>query len=138
MSKGPVWSRQVGHHVGANAAYDPTIEGGTLFVPVNEFRFSATTLVARVYALDPATGAVRRILQLPADSIWGQIVLANGLMYINVDGVVKIYDASDFRLVHTLTPVDPGQNFTGVTVSGGIVYWVSGDNLHAYGLPSIP
>jgi hypothetical protein len=62
------------------------------------------------------------------------MAIANGLVFVSTGGRVLILDGATGRLLRTLAPDNPGASFSGVVVSGGSVYWLSGPYLNAWGL----
>jgi outer membrane protein assembly factor BamB len=127
VGKGPIWSRPAGYPVGLLAAYDPTFgDGGTLF-------FAGTD--ALLDALEPATGADRRP-PTKIGQLHGNIAIANGLIFADAgqEGLMIVRE-SDGKLLRTLMPDKVGLGYTGVAVSRGVIYWVSGGYLNAWGLP---
>jgi outer membrane protein assembly factor BamB len=125
IAAGPVWSRAMGVRVGMMAAYDPTFgAGGTLFIVGSD---------ARLYAVNPATGN-NRWPDVEANGR-GNMALANGLMYLNDNGVLRILDEQDGHTLRAIIPDEQGASNSGVAVAGGFIYWVSGSHLNAWSLP---
>ena len=126
ISDGPTWSRDVGAKIGMLPAYDPSFgDGGTLFI-VGSGR--------QLYAVDPATGE-DRWPSVTGDG-FGNVAIANGLIYLNDHGTLMILDEMSGRLLRTITSEDGVASFTGPVVSHGLVYWLAGSRLHVWGLPS--
>jgi hypothetical protein len=134
VDKGPIWSRSVGLVIGLASAYDATAgSGGTLFFGGAQ----GFEIGVKIYAVDPATGQ-DRLTPIPvAGQIYGNLAIANGLLYVNegVDGVF-VYDDKTGAQITALVPPSPGPVYTGVTVSNGVVYFMSGSVLNAWGLPN--
>jgi outer membrane protein assembly factor BamB len=127
IAAGPVWERPLSFMAGMTPAYDPnTGPGGTLF---------AADADGAIYALDPATGAVRWT-RAATSVVHGGFALANGLLFANEGGgALLILDAATGAVLRTIVPARAGGALSGVTVAGGRVYWVSGRYLNAWGLP---
>jgi outer membrane protein assembly factor BamB len=126
INAGPVWSRDTGTTVGFMPAYDPTYgNGGTLFIAGGG---------ARLYAVDPATGADRRADTSSGDS-HGNMAIANGLIFLNNGGDLDIRDEYTGNLLRTLNPTHSGGALSGVAVANGFIYWLSGGYLNAWSLP---
>jgi outer membrane protein assembly factor BamB len=107
-------------------AYDPnTGPGGTLFIMGDN---------GLIFGVDPATGADRWPPVL-AGFVNGNIALANGLAFAAVGGPVIVLDAATGRELRILTPETLGREFSGVIVSGGVLYWTAGPYLNAWRLP---
>jgi outer membrane protein assembly factor BamB len=126
LADGPIWSRATGVAVGAMPAYDPNIgPGGTLFIVGDN---------GLIFGVDPATGADRWPPVL-VGFVNGNIALANGLAFAAVGGPVIVLDAATGTVLRTLTPETVGRGFSGVVVSGGVLYWMAGPYLNAWRLP---
>jgi outer membrane protein assembly factor BamB len=127
VSDGPAWKRATGLSVGTPPAYDATLgPGGTLFVVGDN---------GVLYGLDPANGSDRWPPAVVGFAN-GNIAVANGLVFMGSGaGRVTVVEASTGMLLRTLVPVTPGPTYAGVIVAGGMVYWVSGEYLNAWGLP---
>ena len=63
------------------------------------------------------------------------MAIANGLVFVSTGGRVLVLDGASGRLLRTLDPANGGASFSGVVVAGGLVYWLSGPYLNAWGLP---
>lgn len=127
VSEGPVWQRGTGVNTGMLPAYDPTYgQGGTLFV-----LGAAGTL----YTLDPVTGADRRPPQIVGNAS-GNMAIANGLVFFNVEGSLVVLDEASGMLLRRITPPNAGSTYTGPAVANGFVYWNSGSYLNAASLPT--
>jgi outer membrane protein assembly factor BamB len=125
IGQGPVWSRDVGAKIGILPAYDPTLgDGGTLFV-VGDGK--------QLYALDPATGEDRRP-GAPGDG-FGNIAIANGLIFLNDHGTLLILDESTGETLREIVPEYVEASFSGPVVAHGLVYWLAGSRLNVWGLP---
>jgi len=126
VGSGPVWSRSTGTSVGMMPAYDPTFgAGGTLFIAAN----------SKIYAVDPATGK-DRWTPVSVGTMHGNMAIANGLIFANTgSGGVQILDEATGSQLRTLTPANAGSANSGVVVSNGVVYWLSGSEVNAWGLP---
>jgi outer membrane protein assembly factor BamB len=123
---GPVWSRPTGVRIGMMPAYDPTFgNGGTLFILSNS---------ARLYAVDPATGN-NRWPDVETNGR-GNMAIANGLIFLNDNGVLRILDERDGHTLRVIIPEHQGSSNSGVAVSHGFVYWLSGPYLNAWSLPA--
>jgi outer membrane protein assembly factor BamB len=127
LSRGPVWQRVTGGSVGAMPAYDEDAgTGGTLFVVGDN---------GLLLALDPATGADR----WPPVAVGfanGNVAVANGLVYTGGGaGSVPIVAADTGKLLRVLAPSNPYRTFSGVVVSGGVVYSAAGPHLNAWSAP---
>ena len=126
INAGPIWSRDTGTSVGFMPAYDPTYgSGGTLFIAGGG---------ARLYAVDPATGADRRPDTSSGDA-YGNMAIANGLIFLNNGGNLDIRDEHTGNLLRTLNPTHSGGSQSGVAVANGFIYWLSGGYLNAWSLP---
>jgi polyvinyl alcohol dehydrogenase (cytochrome) len=128
MSAGPIWQRHTGLIEGMMPAYDPTFgRGGTLFYIDG---------LGTIHAADPATGTDR---WQPAHlgSLHGNIAIANGLIFANLGPTgLAILDEATGKTLTTLVPDHAGKTYSGVAVSGGVVYWLSGSYLNAWSLPA--
>jgi outer membrane protein assembly factor BamB len=127
---GPIWSRTVGTIIGLAPAYGPQEgEGGTVF-----FGGTDANGEGRVHAVDPATGQDR---WPPANvgSTHGNLAVANGLLFVNSgrDGL-RIFDAKTGAPLRVLAPSSAGDSYSGASVAGGTVYWLSGSVLNAWRL----
>ncbi|MGI8588132.1 MAG: PQQ-binding-like beta-propeller repeat protein [Chloroflexia bacterium] len=129
VSAGPAWQRATGVTVGMMPAYDPNYgDGGTLFVAA----------AGRLYALDPADGS-NRWGPVGLSTSHGNLAVANGLIFANTGaGGVLVFDETSGRQVAALVPANKGIANSGVVVANGMVYWLSGAYLNAWGLPSAP
>jgi hypothetical protein len=66
----------------------------------------------------------------------GNMAVANGLVYLNLGpGGVAVVNETTGHLVTTLQPPNADKAYSGVVVSGGFVYWLSGAYLNAWSLP---
>jgi eukaryotic-like serine/threonine-protein kinase len=127
IAAGPIWQRQTGVAAGFMPAYDPGAgDGGTLFIGGGN---------AQVYAVDPANGA-DRWAPLTLETMHGNMAVGNGLLFAPAaSGKVFVVDSATGRPLRILTPANAGPSFSGVAVAGGLVYWLSGSTLNAWGLP---
>jgi outer membrane protein assembly factor BamB len=131
IGAGPIWSRTVGAVIGLAPAYGPSAgSGGTLF-----FGGTDSTGNDQVHAVDPATGN-DRWPPLTVGVTHGNLAVANGLLFVNSgpDGL-RIFDANTGTALRVLVPTTPGNAYSGVSVSGGTVYWLSGSVLNAWRAP---
>src|SRR5207253_11480104 len=61
---------------------------------------------------------------------------ANGMGFMNSgSGGLKIVDENTGAVLRTLSPAHAGSTNSGVAVSNGVIYWVAGSYLNAWGLP---
>jgi outer membrane protein assembly factor BamB len=128
VNAGPVWSWRLGLDLGTPGAYDPTFgNGGTLFFTVSQEQ--------RLHALDPIDGSDRWPSVFVGSAVGG-IAAANGLVYINSSGTLRIVNETTGVLIRSITPPNHGPTNSGPVVSNGTVYWVSGAYLNAWRLPS--
>jgi plastocyanin len=133
VSSGPLWTRSTGISVGMMAAYDPTFgNGGTLFV----YGGSGT-----IYALDPATGNNSATDRWPpvtgASGAHGNMAVANGLIFLNLGSSgLQIRSEANGAVLRTIVPPNAGATNSGVAVSNGFVYWISGSYVNAWSLPA--
>lgn len=125
VSAGPLWQRPLGVGVGMMPAYDPTRNGGTLYVVGDN---------GQLFAVDPATGA-DRWPPAAVGFMYGNMALAAGFIVVSSGGSVVMLDAATGAQVKVLTPGEPGPSFSGPVVAGGFVYWLSGSTLNAWSLP---
>jgi hypothetical protein len=128
VGAGPIWSIPVGTEVGLPPAYDPTMgDGGTLF-------FNTAQILL---AVDPADGS-RRWNSALVGAGAGGFAIANGLIYINYMGSLKIVSEVNGVLLRTITPpTGSAPSSSGPVVSHGMVYWVSGAYLNAWGIAPV-
>lgn len=130
IAGGPLWGREVRSAVAMSPAYDPTFgPGGTLFFVGHKDNG------IQLYAVDPATGDDRWTPITLPDYTFGNMAVANGLIYLNITGVLHIYDEHTGTLLRSVKPEDAGRSWTGPAVSHGFVYWTSGAYLNAWSLP---
>ena len=129
LAAGPIWQRQTGTIIGMMPAYDPTNgPGGTLLFIDGK---------GQLNAVDPATGADRWPAVM-VGSARGNMAVANGLVFLNIGpGGVGVVDETTGHPVTTLQPGNAGKAYSGVVVSGGFVYWLSGEYLNAWSIPSL-
>ena len=127
VSNGPIWSRGTGTSVGMMPAYDPTFgDGGTLFIAAN----------STIYAVDPATGH-DRWAPVGVGTMHGNLAIVHGLIFANTGASgVQILDETTGAHLRTLAPASAGSANSGVVVSNGFVYWLSGAELNAWGIPA--
>jgi hypothetical protein len=125
VSAGAIWTRGGGTSVGLMPAYDPDFgSGGTLFI-VN----------SSITAVDPANGGVRWG-PVSIGGSHGNIAIANGLIFVNRGSSgLDIRSETDGSLIRNLPPQNPGAANSGVAVSNGFVYWLSGSYVNAWSLP---
>ena len=125
IAAGPVWSRALGVSPGMMPAYDPNRgAGGTLFVVGDN---------GVLFGVDPANGQ-DRWPPLALGHMYGNLALANGLLLVNSEGRLLVVDATDGRVLRTLTPAAPGPAYTGAVIANGLVYWLAGPVLNAWGI----
>jgi outer membrane protein assembly factor BamB len=123
VAAGPIWQRSMGVSIGMMPAYDPGRgAGGTLFFVGDN---------GQLFGVDPATGA-DRWPPVAVGFMFGNMALANGLIFVSSGGSVVILDANNGTVIRTLTPTDAGPSYSGVVVAGGFVYWLSGPKLNAW------
>ncbi len=126
LHDGPVWTRVTGLSAGAMPGYDPnTGSGGTLFIVGDN---------GLLFGVDPATGA-DRFPPVAVGFTTGGLALANGLVFVNVGGALRILAADSGRVLRTLQPPAIGRNFSGPAVANGRVYWAAAGILNSWGLP---
>src|SRR5262249_60459340 len=127
VGSGAIWRRDTGLSVGTMPAYDPSLgTGGTLFI---------VGANGQLLGVDPATGA-DRWPPLTVGFANGNIALANGLVFMGAgNGLVGVVDGRTGTLLRILEPASPGPTFAGVILANGMVHWVSGGVLNAWGLP---
>lgn len=63
------------------------------------------------------------------------MAVANGLIFLNDNGVLRILDESNGALLRVIIPDHQGDSNSGVAVAHGFVYWLSGSYLNAWSLP---
>jgi outer membrane protein assembly factor BamB len=125
IAGGPIWSRMMGIRIGMMPAYDPNFgPGGTLFI---------VGASARLYAVNPATGN-NRWPDVEANGR-GNMAVANGLNFLNDNGVLRILDEKNGNLLRVIIPDHQGDSNSGVAVAHGFIYWLSGGYLNAWSLP---
>ena len=130
ISGGPLWARDLKAAVAMSPAYDPTFgPGGTLFFVGHKDKG------IHLYAVDPATGTDRRPPTTLPDYPFGSMAIANGLIFLNLTGVLHVYDERTGALLRAVEPPEAGPSWTGPVVAHGFVYWTSGAYLNAWGLP---
>lgn len=130
ISGGPIWGREVKSAVAMTPAYDPTLgPGGTLFFVGHKDNG------IQLYAVDPATGADRWTPATLPDYPFGSMAIANGLVFLNLTGVLHVYDEHTGTLLRAVEPQDAGPSWTGPSVAHGFVYWTSGAYLNSWSLP---
>jgi outer membrane protein assembly factor BamB len=129
INGGPLWSRATGTNVGMMPAYDPTFgSGGTLFISGG----------SSLFAVNPATNA-DRWSPVTVGTMHGNMAIANGLIYMNTGSTgLKIYNESTGALLRTIVPAGAGSANSGVVVSHGFVYWLSGSFINAWSLAGTP
>jgi hypothetical protein len=129
INGGPIWSRATGTNVGMMPAYDPSFgSGGTLFISGG----------SSLFAVDPATNA-NRWSPVTVGTMHGNMAIANGLIYMNTGTTgLKIYNESTGALLRTIVPASAGSANSGVVVSHGFVYWLSGSFINAWSLQGTP
>ncbi|HEX8599946.1 MAG TPA: PQQ-binding-like beta-propeller repeat protein [Chloroflexia bacterium] len=130
ISAGPIWARHENAAIAMTPAYDPTFgQGGTLFF--EGYKDQGNWL----YAVDPATGTDRWTpVPLPNYTL-GNMAIANGIIFLNLNGVLHVYDEHTGTLLRAVEPEDAGPSWTGPAVAHGFVYWTSGAYLNAWSLP---
>ena len=129
VSAGPVWSWATGLMIAMPPAYDPTLgAGGTLIF----------MLGGRLHGMDPANGRERWVSEFIGQTT-NNLAIANGLIYVNSLGIMRIVNEADGLIVRTITPPLHGSTIAGPAVSNG---YVSGppDLLNAWhiGAPPAP
>ncbi|HVG00470.1 MAG TPA: PQQ-binding-like beta-propeller repeat protein, partial [Chloroflexia bacterium] len=103
ISGGPLWARDLKAAVAMSPAYDPTFgPGGTLFFVGHKDDG------IQLYAVDPATGADRRTPTTLPDYPFGSMAIANGLVFLNLSGVLHVYDEHTGKLLRAIEPQDAG------------------------------
>jgi hypothetical protein len=109
-------------------AYDEDAgSGGTLFIMGDN---------GVLFGVDPATG-IDRWPPVAVGFRNGNIAVANGLVYTGGgDGFVPIVAADSGTLMAALPPQTPARSFSGVVVSGGVIYSVAGPYLNAWSAPT--
>jgi outer membrane protein assembly factor BamB len=128
LDAGPIWQVPTGVAVGMMPAFNP-VGGGTLYVGGSN---------GRIYTLDPTTGILRRP-PISVGRMFGNMAVANDLIFANTGATgVQIFNARTGARLATLMPSNAGRTYSGVVVSGGVVYWLSGAYLNAWGLPATP
>ena len=135
LAAGPLWQRPGGVIVGLAPAYDPNAgSGGTLFFG-GQAGDQYTGGNGLLFGVDPSTGA-DRWPPFNVGNMAGNVALANGLAFVNTGrGGVVVLDDQTGAFITVLHPQNPGPTFSGVTVTGGRVYWKSGGVLNAWRLP---
>ncbi|MDQ3706348.1 MAG: PQQ-binding-like beta-propeller repeat protein [Chloroflexota bacterium] len=130
IKAGPIWARHENAAIAMTPAYDPTFgQGGTLFF--EGYKDTGSHL----YAVDPTTGADRWTPVPLPDYTLGNMAIANGLIFLNLNGALHVYDEHTGTLLRAIEPEDSGPSWTGPAVSHGFVYWTSGAYLNAWSLP---
>jgi outer membrane protein assembly factor BamB len=125
IASGPVWSRAVGVSPGMMPAYDPGRGvGGTLLLVGDN---------GVLFGVDPANGR-DRWPPLAIGHMYGNLAAANGLAFVNSEGRVFVIDVANGRVLRLLTPESTGPTYTGVAIANGLVYWIAGPILNAWGL----
>jgi hypothetical protein len=125
IDSGPIWSRPIGIRIGMMPAYDPNFgPGGTLFVMGES---------ARLYAVNPTTSN-NRWPDVEANGR-GNMAVANGLIFLNDNGVLRILDEKNGALLRVIIPDHQGDSNSGVALAHGFIYWLSGSYLNAWSLP---
>ncbi len=124
IGRGPVWQRATGVSIGAMPAYDEDLgPGGTLFIMGDN---------GVLFGVDPATGA-DRWPPIAVGFANGNVAVANGLVYTGGGrGAVPIVAAGSGTLLRVLGAETPALTFSGVVVSGGVIYSVAGPYLNAW------
>ena len=109
-------------------AYDEDAgSGGTLFI------FGDNGVL---FGVDPATG-IDRWPPVAVGFANGNVAVANGLVYTGGGaGGVPIVTADSGTLLVALAPQTPAKTFSGVVVSGGVIYSVAGPYLNAWSASS--
>jgi hypothetical protein len=68
--------------------------------------------------------------------VHGNMAIANGLIFLNTgSGGLQIRSETDGSLLRTLAPPNAGATNSGVAVSNGFIYWLSGSYINAWSLP---
>jgi polyvinyl alcohol dehydrogenase (cytochrome) len=125
VAAGPIWQRRTGTQVGATPAYDPTAgAGGTLLIAGDS---------GVLFAVDPAKGT-DRWAPVAVGLSNGTMAVANGLVFVNTGGVVTIVNVATGTVERVLQPSASGPAYSGVVIAHGVVYWMSGPYLNAWGL----
>ena len=89
VNAGPLWARATSTSWGEAPASDPSFgPGGTLFIAANNL----------LYAVDPATG-IDRWAPVDRDGQYGNMAVANGLIFSNSAGAVQIRAKSNGALL---------------------------------------
>ncbi len=126
LAAGPVWQRRTGIAVGVVPAYDPSVgAGGTLFIAGDN---------GLLYGVDPGTG-VDRWPPLALGFANGNMAAIPGLVLIGAgNGSVAAVDTVHGTLVRLIVPESPGPTYSGVVISNGLLYWMAGPYLNAWGV----
>jgi outer membrane protein assembly factor BamB len=125
IAAGPAWSRAVGVSPGMMPAYDPGRgAGGTLLIVGDN---------GVIFGVDPATGQ-DRWPPLTIGHMYGNLAAANGLAFANSEGRVFVIEVASGRVLRLLTPGSTGRTYSGVAIANGLVYWMAGPILNAWGL----
>src|SRR5207253_662663 len=130
IQAGPIWQLGIGTNEGMMPAYDPDHgDGGTLIVG------GRAGVESTLYSVDPGTGEMRWGPVALAE-FHGNVAIANGLIFVNAgrDGV-RVLDEATGSILRTLMPANVGVAFSGIAVSNGFIYWLSGPYLNAWSLP---
>ncbi|HVF98462.1 MAG TPA: hypothetical protein VND68_01380, partial [Chloroflexia bacterium] len=69
------------------------------------------------------------------DYPFGSMAIANGLIFLNLTGMLHVYDEHTGTLLRAVEPQDAGPSWTGPIVAHGFVYWTSAAYLNAWSLP---
>lgn len=127
---GPIWAVPAQEVIGLISAYDPSVGlGGTLFYGASD---------GRIHAVDPGTGR-ERWASVPLGTMRGNLAVTNGLVFANTGANgLRILDETDGTLLRTLDPLYSGGANSGVAISNGFLYWISGNYLNAWSLPGSP
>jgi hypothetical protein len=95
-------------------------------------------LIARTPSTVGSTGLLRRT-PISVGPMFGNMAVANDLIFPNTGARdLQIFNARTGARLVTLMPTNAGGSYSGVVVSGVIVYWLSGAYLNAWRLPAAP
>ncbi|MGI8586123.1 MAG: PQQ-binding-like beta-propeller repeat protein [Chloroflexia bacterium] len=127
---GPLWAVPGRPVIGLVPAYDPSVgSGGTLIYG---------TYDGILHAIDPVSGG-RRWASVPLGLAQGNLAITNGLVFENTGAHgLQILDESTGALLRTLDPLGADDANSGLAISNGFVYWISGNYLNAWSLPGSP
>jgi hypothetical protein len=64
----------------------------------------------------------------------GNLALANGLLFASAAGRTFVVEVSSGRVLRILTPAATGPAYTGPVVANGLLHWLAGPVLNAWGV----